>query len=185
MSTPSHLTELLRQVRASEPGKADELLSLVYPELRGLAAGYLNRERGGGTLQPTELVNECFLRMFQQAPPDWSGRAHFFGVAARSMRQILVDRARRRGAQKRFDGAAKLSLEDALVYTDEESWQVIAIHEALERLEAWDPRLSRIVELRFFAGLGVEETAEVVGASSATVRRDWSLARAWLHRELS
>jgi RNA polymerase sigma-70 factor, ECF subfamily len=185
MTASSNITQLLEASRKGEPGKADELAQAVQAELRALAASYLRRERGGGTLQPTELVNECYVRLYQVGSWEWSSRAHFFGVAARSMRQILVDRARRRGALKRPDCALRLSLDDVLCYTNETAWQLLAVHEALERLEQVDPRLCRIVELRFFAGLAAEETAQVVGISPATVRRDWTFARAWLHRELS
>jgi RNA polymerase sigma-70 factor, ECF subfamily len=185
MTDPPNITQLLEASRKGERGKADELAQAVQAQLRGLAASYLRRERGGGTLQPTELVNECYVRLYQAGSKGWSNRAHFFGVAARSMRQILVDRARRRGALKRPDGAMQLSLDDVLCYSDHAVWQVLAVHEALERLEQFDPRLCRIVELRFFAGLATEEMAEVVGLSPATVRRDWNFARAWLHRELS
>lgn len=176
-SFPAKRTEALPE--------GQEILSRVYPELRRLAAHFLRREKRGVSLQPTELVNECYLRLYQHATPDYSSRQHFFGLAARSMRQILVDRARRRGTLKRGESPMRLSLEDALLYTDEEAWQVIAIHEALKRLAASDQRLCQVVELRFFAGLGVEETAAVLGSSPSTVRREWSLARAWLHRELS
>jgi RNA polymerase sigma-70 factor (ECF subfamily) len=185
MMAPSNITQLLAASRKGEPGKADELAQAVHGELRVLAASYLRKERGEITLQPTELINECYVRLYQAGSWDWTSRAHFFGVAARSMRQILVDRARRRGALKRPDNAMKLSLDDAISYSSEAAWQLLAVHEALERLEVLDPRLCRIVELRFFAGLATEETAEVVGISPATVRRHWSFARAWLHRELS
>jgi RNA polymerase sigma-70 factor (ECF subfamily) len=184
MASPN-ITQLLEASRKGESGKADELAQAVHGELRALAASYLRKERGEVTLQPTELINECYVRLYQAGTGDWTSRAHFFGVAARSMRQILVDRARRRGAQKRPDGTMKLSLDDAISYSNDSAWQLLAVHEALERLEALDPQLCRIVELRFFAGLDIDETAAIVGVSSATVRRHWSFARAWLHRELS
>jgi RNA polymerase sigma factor (TIGR02999 family) len=185
MASPN-ITQLLEAARKGDRGKADELAQAVQAELRILAASYLRRERNGGTLQATELINECYLRLYQaDGGGDWNSRAHFFGVAARSMRQILVDRARRRGALKRPDAALQLSLDDVLAATEESAWQVLAVHEALERLDKLDTKLCRIVELRCFAGLTIEETAAVVGVAPITVRRQWSFARAWLHRELS
>jgi RNA polymerase sigma factor (TIGR02999 family) len=183
----SNITQLLEAARKGDRSKADELAQAVQVELRILAASYLRRERNGGTLQATELINECYLRLYQAGGGggEWNNRAHFFGVAARSMRQILVDRARRRGALKRPDAALQLSLDDVMATSEDSAWQVVAVHEALERLEKVDPRLCRMVELRFFAGLTVDETAAVMGVAEITVRRQWSFARAWLHRELS
>jgi RNA polymerase sigma factor (TIGR02999 family) len=165
------------------PG-ADELTPLVYNELRRLAAAYLRRERPGQTLQATALVHEAYLRLAGAGTP-WHDKRHFVGIAARSMRQILVERARARGAQKRWAGLDRVSLTDALAVAAEQEAMLPALDEALERLEQVDAEQARIVELRFFAGLSIEETADALGVSPATLKRRWSLARAWLHRELT
>jgi len=165
-------------------GDADDLMPVVYNELRRLAAGYLRRERPGQTLQATALVHEAYLRLAGAGRP-WTDRNHFLGIAARSMRQILVDRARARGAQKRWGGMARVSLTDSLVSGVNDDAMLPALDEALSRLEELDPEQARIVELRYFAGLSVEEAAGALGMSSATLKRRWALARAWLFRELS
>ena len=165
------------------PG-ADELTPLVYHELRRLAAAYLRRERPGQTLQATALVHEAFLRLAGAGSP-WQDKRHFVGIAARSMRQILVERARARGAQKRWAGLDRVSLTDALALVGQQDAMLPALDEALDRLEQVDAEQARIVELRFFAGLSIEETADALGMSPATLKRRWSLARAWLHRELT
>jgi RNA polymerase sigma-70 factor (ECF subfamily) len=167
----------------SAPG-ADELAPLVYNELRRLAAAYIRRERPGQTLQATALVHEAYLRLAGAGTP-WQDKRHFVGIAARSMRQILVERARARGAQKRWAGLDRVSLSDALAVAAEQDAMLPALDEALERLEQIDAEQARIVELRFFAGLSIEETADALGVSPATLKRRWSLARAWLHRELT
>ena len=179
------LTELLHALNNNRPGSLDRFATFVQSELRKIAAGYLHKEWANDSLQATELVNECFLRVFRGAQPQWSDRAHFFGIAAQSMRQILVDRARRRGALKRPAQAMRLSLEDVDLSSPEKSWQILAVHEALEKLEQVDARLVRVIELRFFTGLSIQETAQVIGVAPATVKRDWMFAMAWLHRELS
>jgi len=163
---------------------ADALAPVVYNELRRLAAAYMRRERPGQTLQATALVHEAYLRLANAGAP-WNDERHFVGIAARSMRQILVERARARGAQKRWAGLNRVSLSDSLaVATDPES-MLPALDEALTRLEAIDPEQARIVDLRFFAGLSIEEAADALGMSPATLKRRWSLARAWLFRALS
>jgi RNA polymerase sigma factor (TIGR02999 family) len=163
---------------------ADALRSSVYDELRRIAASYLRRERPGRTLQATALVHEAYLRL-AGADPVWTDRRHFLGVAARSMRQILVDGARARGAQKRWAGLARVTLVETLVAASHEEAMLPELDEALTRLEQLDPEQARIVELRYFAGLSIEETAEALGISPATLKRRWALARAWLFRELS
>ena len=163
---------------------AEDLAPLVYGELRRLAAAYMRRERPGQTLQATALVHEAYLRLAVAGTP-WHDKRHFVGIAARSMRQILVDRARARGAQKRWAALERVSLPNALAAADPSDSALPALDEALTRLEELDPEQVRIVELRYFAGLSIEETAEVLQMSPATLKRRWSLARAWLFRELS
>lgn len=166
------------------PPTADEAAVAVYNELRRLAAAYMRRERPGQTLQPTALVHEAYLRLAGAGTP-WTDQKHFIGIAARSMRQILVERARARGAQKRWAGMDRVSLTESLVASVHEDAMLPALDEALIRLEALDPEQARIVELRYFVGLGIEETADALGISPATLKRRWALARAWLFRELS
>src|ERR1051326_4558572 len=166
------------------PQPADDLAPLVYDELSRIATAYMRRERPGQTLQATALVHEAYLRLAGAGTP-WKNKQHFFGIAARSMRQILVERARARGAQKRWAGLDRVSLSDSLAIAASEEAMLPALDEALERLEAIDAEQARIVELRFFAGLSVEETADALGVSAGTLKRRWSLARAWLHRELA
>jgi RNA polymerase sigma factor (TIGR02999 family) len=160
------------------------LTPIVYDELRRLAAAYMRRERPGQTLQATALVHEAFMRLADAGTP-WTDRRHFLGIAARSMRQILVERARARGAQKRWAGLDRVSMTAALIKADSGGDAILpAIDEALTRLEQIDAEQARIVELRYFVGLSVEESAEVLGMSPATLKRRWALARAWLFREL-
>lgn len=168
----------------SQPESADSAAAAVYEELRRLAAAYMRRERPGQTLQATALVHEAYLRLADVGIP-WKDRHHFIGVAARSMRQILVDRARARGAQKRWGGMDRVSLTDSLVRATNEDGMLPALDEALSRLEQIDPEQARIVELRYFVGLGIEESADALKMSPATLKRRWALARAWLFRELS
>jgi RNA polymerase sigma factor (TIGR02999 family) len=163
----------------------DSLLPMVYQELRRLAANYLRRERPGQTLQPTALVHEAYLRLMKDRPGRWQNRAHFCAIAAHSMREILIERARARTAQKRGGDAPRITLDEAVVgRAAEPSFDLLAVDEALERLAEIDPEQARLVELRFFGGLTVEETAEAMNLSPATVKRHWSVARAWLAREL-
>jgi RNA polymerase sigma factor (TIGR02999 family) len=160
-------------------------MPLVYAELRRLARSYLQRERESHTLQPTALVHEAYLRLVDQTRVTWENRAHFFGVAAQLMRRILVDHARARDAVKRGGSAVKLSLEEGHFRPEASEGDLLALDEALERLGATDARMSRVVEMRFFGGLSEAETAEVLGISDRTVRRDWQMAKLWLYRELS
>jgi len=164
--------------------EADELAPAVYAELRRLAAAYMRRERHGQTLQATALVHEAYLRL-AGATPAWSNRQHFLGIAARSMRQILVEHARARGAQKRWGGMDRVSLHESVANPALAEAMLPALDEALTRLEQIDPEQARIVELRYFMGLDINETAAALGISPATVKRRWAMARAWLHRELS
>ena len=162
----------------------DELTPLVYAELRKLAAAYLRRERPGHTLQATALVNEAYLRLVGRKHGRWQGRSHFYGIAARLMRQVLVEHARRRRAEKRGGGLLAVTLAQADEVAGAPEVDVLAVHEALERLAAFDEQQARIVELRFFGGLSIEEAAEALGVGHATVEREWGLARAWLRKEL-
>ena len=162
----------------------DSLLPVVYQELRRLAAGYIRHEKPGQTLQPTALVHEAYLRLMKDRPDRWQNRAHFCAIAAHSMRQILIERARARNAQKRTGEKPRITLEEELVQGGERSVDLLALDQAIERLAAFDPEQARIVELRFFGGLTVEETADALDISPATVKRHWTVARAWLAREL-
>lgn len=162
----------------------ETLLPVVYQELRRLAAAYLRRERPGGTLQPTALVHEAYLRLAKDAPGRWQNRAHFCAIAAHSMRQILIDRARARQAAKRGGERQRVTLDDGVAATSGRGIDLLALDEALERLAALDPVQARIVELRFFGGLTIEETATAMSISPATVKRHWTVASAWLAREL-
>jgi len=185
MSTaPSHdVTQLLARLTGGDPQVLNTLLSLVYDELRLLARSYLQRERSDHTLQSTALVHEAYLRLVDQNV-SWQNRAHFFGIAAQMMRRVLVDHARSRNAAKRGDGVCRVTLNEDLMGAGQRDVNVIALDRALTDLAAFDPRQSRIVELRFFAGLSIEDTAEVLKISPATVKREWAMAKAWLHREL-
>ena len=186
MSTPpsEDVTQLLIHWSNGDAQAVDRLLPLVYGELRRIAARHLRAEREGHTLQPTALVHEAYLRLVDQTRVQWQNRAHFFGVAAQSMRRILVDHARRHAAAKRGNPAQKLSLDEALEVGSEPAPDLLALDEALKELEKIDPQKSRIVELRFFGGLSVEETAEVMGLGTATVVRHWSMAKAWLYGQV-
>jgi RNA polymerase sigma factor (TIGR02999 family) len=179
-SSQHEVTRLLVQLTDGDGAAMDELLPLVYAELRRLAASYLRRERSDHTLQPTALVHEAYLRMVDQTQVRWQNRAHFFGVAAQMMRRILVDHARSQHAEKRGGDAQKLSLDENIDVSGERAADLVALDEALSRLAEIDPQKSRVVELRFFGGLSVEETAEVLGVSAPTVKRHWRLAKAWL-----
>jgi RNA polymerase sigma factor (TIGR02999 family) len=173
------------RVDASKPDgpTASQAAVEVYDQLRRLAGAYMRRERPGQTLQATALVHEAYLRLAGAGAP-WHDQKHFLGIAARSMRQILVERARARGAQKRWAGLDRVSLTDSLVGAANEDAMLPALDEALTRLEALDPEQARIIELRYFVGLGIEESADALGISPATLKRRWALARAWLFREL-
>jgi RNA polymerase sigma factor (TIGR02999 family) len=185
VSDPNEVTALLIEMRNGDPNAGERLIPLVYAELRKLAASYMRREREGHTLQATALVHEAYLRLVDQRE-GYQNRSHFFGVAAKLMRNILVDHARSVQAAKRGAGAKKVSLEESVVLgASGQASDVVAIDDALKSLAAVDPQQSRIVELRFFGGLSIEQTAEVLGISPATVKRDWSMAKAWLYQELA
>ena len=183
--TDSQATQLVQKMGAGDPKAADELVPLVYTELRGLAAAFLRREGRGHTLQPTAMVHEAFMRLVDQTRVEWKGRAHFVAVAAQTMRRILVDHARAKKASKRGGGRVRVTLQSDLAISPEREEDVLALHEALEKLQTVDPRQAKIVELRFFGGLTVKEVAEVLGVSTRTVENDWTMVRAWLRRELS
>jgi len=186
MPTPSgQVSALLKGIQKGDPSAASRLLPLVYSELRRLAAHYMRREKPGQTIQATELVHEAYLRLVGQERIQWQGRSHFMAMAATSMRRILVERARRRMAGKHGGGGEKIQLEEAFVSSPQKSNDIVALDEALTRLEAISPRQSRVVELRFFGGLELEEIAKMEGLSLRTVKQDWSLARAWLHHEIA
>lgn len=178
------VTVLLQQWREGDQAAVDRLLPLVYAELRAIAQARLRAERPGHTLQATALVHEAYLKMVGVQPAGWESRAQFFGLAAHVIRHILIDHARGRQRQKRGSGQALVSLSDVLEAPDERSYELMALHEALERLAEKDERQSRIVELRFFGGLSIEETAHVMNLSLTTVKAEWRLARAWLYRQL-
>jgi RNA polymerase sigma factor (TIGR02999 family) len=182
--TGESVTRLLAAYRAGDVGAMDQLVPLVYAELRRMAARHLRRERGEHTLQPTALVHEVYLRMVDQSDAPWQNRAHFVGFAAHLMRNVLVDHARRRRAAKRGRGDARVSLGAAAGVANTTDVDLVALDDALRALETIDARQSRMVELRFFGGLSIEEAAEVLGMSSAQVRREWTAVRAWLRREL-
>lgn len=182
---PQNVTKLLISWGNGNKEALDRLLPLVYDELRRQAARYLRRERAGHTLQTTALIHEAYLRLVDQKNVHWQNRAHFFGLAAQLMRRILVDHARSKKRDKRGGSDIRVSLTGAQVLAKDRDVDVVALDEALDRLAQLDEQQSRIVELRFFSGLTVEETAEALSISPATVKRDWSMAKAWLHRELS
>lgn len=184
-SSPTDVTELLAAWGNGDQAAGDRLIPLVYQELHRLAHHYMKRESPHHTLQTSALVNEAFVRLVDQKNVKWQNRAHFFGIAAQMMRRILVDHARSRHYAKRGGGAQQISFDEALVISDERTAEVVAVDEALQRLEEFDARKSKIVEMRFFAGLSIQETAEVLGVSPGTIMRDWTLAKAWLRREIS
>ena len=181
----SSVTELLRAWGQGDAQALEHLTPLVYQELRRIAGRYMARERRDHTLQATALVNEAYLRLVDAKEVSWHDRAHFFAISSQTMRRILVDFARARRSRKRGSGAKALPLEESLAVQGQPGADLVALDDALNALATADPRKSRVVELRFFGGLSVEETAEVLKVSPETVKRDWKLARAWLLRELS
>lgn len=181
----SEVTRLLQGWRAGDRKSLDALLPMVYKELRRVAHFQLQGERRDHTLQSAALVNEAYLRLVGLDAPQWESRTHFFAIAAQLMRQILVDYARRHGAAKRGGGMCKVSLDDALTPSKRNDVDVVALDDALKALAKVDERQSRVVELRFFAGLSLPEISQVMEIAPATVQRDWTAARAWLHREIS
>lgn len=184
METQHEITRLLADWGNGDRQALEKLTPLVYDELRRLAARYLRQERAGHTLQSTALVHEAYMKLVGQNNVRWQNRAHFFGIAAQMIRRILVDYARARKADKRGAGAEKLSLDEAIALPGGQDLDLVALDDALEGLAKIDPRQSRLVELRFFAGLTIEETAEVMQMSLATAKRDWVSAKAWLSREV-
>ncbi len=181
----SHVTALLAQLRQGNEAAKNELVTLVYPELRRIAGRYMRQERSGHTLRTTGLVNEVYLRLFGSKDVGWQNRAHFFGAVAREMRHILVDYARARNAKKRPGGHVQISLSDIDPAAGEPDEDLVALDEALWQLEAIDARASRVVELRFFTGLTEHEAAEALEISVATLKRDWNFAKAWLFDRLN
>ena len=179
------ITRLLLDWSKGNKAALDQLIPIVYQELQKIAGSYLRGERQEHTLQPTALIHEAYLRLVRQELPEWRSRGHFYGVAAQIMRQVLVDHARTQAAAKRGGGEGKLSLDDVTLFSKDRSSDLVALDDALKTLEALDARKARVIELRFFGGLSMEETAEALGVSVATVGREAQTAQAWLHRELS
>lgn len=185
MTSSRAITQALADLRSGDQHAASRLMPLVYEELRRLAGQYLSAENPGHTLQPTALVHEAYLSLVKEPESDWQNRVHFFAVAAQAMRRILVDHARSRRALKRGGDRRKLPLDEARSIALEPEEYLLAMDEALRKLSTQDPQQSRIIELRFFAGLTLEETASLLGISVKTVQRDWIMARGWLHREVT
>lgn len=183
--SPQEVTQLLAAWGKGDPSALDKLLPLVHSELRRIAQRQMSQERPGHTLQATALVNEAYLKLAGQQGFDWQNRAHFFAVCAQVMRHILIDHARAHARDKRGGGAVKVSLNDALVVVEDQNTHFIALDEALRVLERLDPQKGKIVELRYFGGLSVEEAAEVMNISPRTVRREWQRAKAWLYRMMT
>jgi RNA polymerase sigma factor (TIGR02999 family) len=180
------VTEMLKEWSDGNQDILDALMPLVYEELRRQASRYLRKERSDHTLQTTALIHEAYLKLIDQRNVEWQNRAHFFAIAAQAMRRILVDYARERHREKRGGAAENLPIEEAaFVASNEKSIDLVALDEALTRLAKFDARQARIVELRYFSGLGIDETAEILGVSNATVRRDWNFAKAWLRKEIA
>jgi len=186
MNNSEHnITRLLNDVNSGDQAAINQLLPVVYCELKIIASKYLSAEHGSRTIQTTDLVHEAYLKLIGSQKISWQNRAHFFGIAANSMRQILVDLARKRKAAKRGGDETKISLSEGIVVMDETDDKLIALDEALNKLAEFDQRLSKIVELRFFSGLTIEETSAVLNLSDSTIKREWNVAKAWLHRELN
>lgn len=183
---PRHeVTQILQEMSGGDPEAPERLMPFVYDELWRLARSLLSRERDGHTLQPTALVNEAYLRLIDQTRVDWQNRAHFYGIASRMMRRVLIDHARAHATGKRGGAAIRLSIDDVQVPVEERAASFVALDEALGRLAELNERQSKIVEMRFFGGMSDEEIAKVLGVSTRTVLRDWKTARLWLYRELS
>ncbi len=185
MAKSAEITRLLRELRTGNRSAESTLMEAVYPDLKRIAIRYLRNERRGHTLQATALVNEAWLQLLGQTEKDWTNRSHFFAIAAQLMRRIMVDYARKKKAGKRGGGLQRVELTDAVAISEDGLEQILLIDAALERLAEWDPRQCRVVELRFFGGLSEDEVARVLGVASRTVKRDWNVARAWLHGELN
>ncbi|MBV8049818.1 MAG: sigma-70 family RNA polymerase sigma factor [Acidobacteriaceae bacterium] len=184
MAENEEVTLLLSALTRGEEGAASKLIPIVYGELRRLAASYMRRERVDHTLQPTALVHEAYLKLIEQRSTNWQNRSHFFGVAAQLMRRILIDHARGQKRQKRGGEQQKISLDEAFIFSEQQADEQLAVDDSLDRLAKVDPRQARVVELRFFGGLNVDEAAQVLGVSPKTVKRDWSVAKAWLYADL-
>ncbi len=184
-STSSDATRIVNALAAGDHQAAEQLMPLVYDEFRRLADDYLRQETRAITLQPTALVHEAYLKLIDQTRVNWQGRTHFFAVGAQAMRRILVDHARARHRAKRGGGWQRVTLDEHLLLSPQRDADLLAVDEAIEKLAKLDPRQARIVELRFFGGLSVEEVAEVLGVSKRTVENEWKIIRAWLRRELS
>lgn len=184
MNENRDVTVLLSALTRGDEGAATKLIPVVYDELRRLAGSYMRRERVDHTLQATALVHEAYLKLIEQRSVNWQSRAHFFGVAAQLMRRILIDHARGHSRQKRGGDEQKISLDEALVFSEQQADELLAVDDSLNQLAKIDPRQAKIVEMRFFGGLSVEEAAEVLGVSPKTVKRDWSVAKAWLYADL-
>jgi RNA polymerase sigma factor (TIGR02999 family) len=184
MSESQEVTMLLSALTNGEEGAASKLIPVVYDELRRLAGSYMRRERVDHTLQATALVNEAYLKLIEQRAVNWQSRAHFFGVAAQLMRRILIDYARGHTREKRGGEQKKVSLDEVFLFSEQQADELLAVDDSLNLLAKVDPRQARVVELRFFAGLSVEEAAEALGVSPKTVKRDWSVAKAWLYADL-
>lgn len=185
MSSPAHVTDLLKAWSKGDESALTRIVPLVYDELRQLARNHLRRERTGHTLQPTALVHEAFTRLVDQSQVEWQGRTHFFAVAAQTMRRILVDHARKRHAARRGGQGIRITLDESVAVADRRDVDLISLDRALTSLAQRDATQGRIVELRYFAGLGIDETADALSISPATVKREWTLARAWLRREMT
>ncbi len=184
MSESQEVTVLLSALTRGDDGAASKLIPVVYDELRRLAGSYMRRERADHTLQATALVHEAYLKLIEQRSVNWQSRAHFFGVSAQLMRRILIDHARGHTREKRGGEQKKVSLDEAFVFSEKQADELLAVDDSLNLLAKIDPRQARVVELRFFGGLSVEEAAEVLGVSPKTVKRDWSVAKAWLYADL-
>ncbi len=184
MASQGEITKILRDMKNGDQEAAASLLSLLYSELRSIAGHFMRSQRPDHTLQATALVNEAYLRLLGEQGASWEDRIHFLRVAARAMRSVLIDHARSRDAAKRGDGWRRSPLEEAAVFTDQPSSDLLALDEALTRLSDLDDRLAQVVELRFFGGLTIEETARVLKISTATVKREWLTAKAWLREEI-
>ena len=180
-----NITRLLNQVSQGDTLALERILPIVYDELRIISSKYLRDEYKKHTLQTTELVHEAYIKLFGSENLSWENRAHFFGIAAKSMRQVLVDYARKRKSQKRGLGKTKLSLDNVEILVSESEEQILSLNDALTKLEGLEERSCKIVELRFFSGLSIEETANLLNISAATVKRDWNFAKAWLYREIN
>lgn len=181
---PENFTRLIQEYSKGNKLVLNQILPLIYDELRRISSRYLREEYRNHTLQTTELVHEAYLKLIGDQNISWENRAHFFGIAAQSMRQILVDHARKRNAKKRGGGKSNLSLEEVFTISEKVDDQILVLDEALKRLEKVDERSCKIVELRYFSGLTIEETAKVLNISASTAKRDWNFAKAWLYREI-